>query len=164
MDYIGWGTLIISGVTLCKLFYDSKNSQRQLEIDRRISVIVNERRRMQKDLIENLNLVLNIDKKIRSLSFKRKDLRMAINEISSYKINIWINLNKENKYYNELRSNINKLVEKITELFNDLTEENHDKYTLESAEIIESIWLLIDKYVNQEDGLIEDILEGENNK
>lgn len=160
MDWIQIGTLIISGATLGKLFYDSKNRQRQLEIDRRISVIVNERRRMQKDLFDNLNLILNVDKKIRAYSFKREDLRVAINEISSYKINIWINLNRDNKYYIDLRNKVNELVCQVEEYLHERGQEAHNKYTLGSESTVKSIWSLTDSYVNEEERLVDDILKG----
>ena len=159
MDWIQLGTLGISGATLGKLFYDSMNMKNQIKIDRRISVTVEEKRKMQRELFNHVTSLLNIDSKATTATFTREELRIAISDTHNHKINVWINLNRDNKHQNSLKDECNILATFLSNFLEDPGEEQLEQYLDITEKHKWKIWLLIDKYIEDEEKLIKKLLK-----
>lgn len=158
MDYIGWGTLAVSAATLFKVFYDSKNKLKQLEIDRRLSIVVDERRRMQKDLFFHITSLVNIHFKTVKESVTTVEAREAFFNIQNHQINVLINLNIKNKHHFELMDYCDVMAEQLKGFYEDRNEESFNSYKLESEKPKVLIMHLINMYVREEEKLIHDML------
>lgn len=159
MDWIQLGTLGISGVTLGKLFYDSMNMRDQLKIDRRISVTVEEKRKMQRELFNHVSSLLYIDRKAVTATFTREEMRNAISDAHNHKINVWINLNRDNKHQNSLKDECSILATFLSNFLEDPGEEQLKQYLDTTEKTTWKIWLLIDKYIEEEEKLIKNLLD-----
>lgn len=155
MNWISVMTLLISAGTLGTLFINIK----ERKIDRQIGVTIEERRRMQQELFKNVLGILEI---YRELEYKKllKEKNILFHEVLNYKVGVWINLNRENSFSVELRSNCNTLA---TWVANCLEIENDDSEYIAATNINrQHIWVLIDKYIEEEEKLIQSIMTGKN--
>lgn len=156
-------TLLISAGTLGTLIYEKKINNKQLEIDRKISVIVDEQRKIQRELFYHVTALLDIDRKITSGTATRAEFREAIGRVQNHQVNIWINLNLNNKHQFDLRTECNRMATALEKYFEDYIEGRGSKalieYKTKSRYLKVKIWSLIEHYVKEEDRLIQNILE-----
>lgn len=160
MDWISVINLLISIGTFITVIVKIIIGNNQKKIDRRIGVIIGERRRMQQELFKNVLGILQIDREVECKKFlKEKDI--LFHEVLNYKIGIWINLNRENSFYEELRSDCTELA---TLVASDLETSNDDDkievYNKVRNLNRQHIWILIDKYIEEEEKLIQSIMNG----
>lgn len=139
------GTILISALTLCFTIFNSKKT-------RKITVLLSEKQKRHEEAFKHITSVLDIGR--RSFDVENNTDRQEMKyEILNHKVLIWVCLNKENKYAQELRENCNKYIFVCAStLEKEHKEERHkdfnaiDKYAKE-------IWKLIDKYIEEEDKL-----------
>ncbi|HHD2969849.1 hypothetical protein ACV3K4_04385 [Clostridium perfringens] len=146
------GTLIM---VIVKFYWDS----RQKKIDREISIMVVENRRKQQELFKNIIGILEIYRQAEYENLLKEE-SILFHEILNYKVGVWINLNYENKFKDELRDNCNKLVTLVASALecNDTTKQ---KNYIDSANKNRlEIWKLIDKYIEEEEKIIKSMLLG----
>lgn len=160
MNLISVGTLIISFFTLIMVGVELFVKINQRKIDRQIEVIVGERKRMQQELFKNLLGILEIERELQYEKFL-KEKNMLFNNILNYKIGVWINLNRENSFSAELRNNCDSLA---TWIASALEETSDNKTVYSYLEVADNnrkhIWVLIDKYIEEEERLIKLIVAG----
>jgi len=151
---ISFGTLIMVGV---ELFINTN----QRKIDRQIDVTVKERRRMEQDLFKNVLGILEID---RELEYKKflKDNNILFHEVLNYKVGVWINLNYENSFSLDLRKNCTELATWVANGLETINDDNKiESYQKNINLNRQHIWMLIDKYIEEEEKLIKSIVAGE---
>jgi len=159
MDWVSIITLLISFFTLVTVIWQAISNNRNRKIDRQVTVIVTERRRMQKELFKHIMAILDIDRKV-NYSTSIDSMGNFMHDILNHKINVWINLNRENQYSKDLRSNCNLLATWIASIVENPKSEYKDSF-LEAADANrKEIWLLIDKYIEEEEKLTKEIMEG----
>lgn len=159
MGWISVINLLISIGTFITIIVKIAISNSQKKIDRRIEVIIGERRRMQQELFKNVLGILQIDREVEYKKFL-KEREILFHEVLNYKIGVWINLNRENSFYEKLRSNCNELATWVAsdlETSNDDTREVYNKARNLNRQ---HIWVLIDKYIEEEEKLIQLIMNG----
>ena len=159
MDILSMVTAGVSigtfGMIRVKFFWDSK----QKKIDREISIMVAENRRKQQELFKNIIGILEVYRQVEYENLLKEE-SILFHEILNYKVGVWINLNYENKFKDDLRDNCNKLVTLVASALecNDTTKQinyinSDNKNRLE-------IWNLIDKYIEEEEKIIKSMLIG----
>ena len=150
--FISIGTFII---VIINIFIDNK----QRKIDRQIDVIIGERRRMQQEFFKS---VINILEIYRQLEYNKnlKENDILFHEILNYRVSIWINLNRENSFSKELRSNCNQLSIWIASALEEQNADNIQSFIATANDNRNQIWILIDKYIEEEERLIQLILNG----
>ncbi|AMN35155.1 hypothetical protein ACSXC4_01805 [Clostridium perfringens] len=159
MDILSMVTAGVSigtfGMIIVKFFWDSK----QKKIDREISIMVAENRRKQQELFKNIIGILEVYRQVEYENLLKEE-SILFHEILNYKVGVWINLNYENKFKDDLRDNCNKLVTLVASALecNDTTKQinyinSDNKNRLE-------IWNLIDKYIEEEEKIIKSMLIG----
>ncbi|GEM_PF-1575908 len=164
MNWISVITLIISLGTLIIAAGTLFSNIKERKIDRRIGVIIEERRRMQQKLFENVIGILEIDREVQYGKLLKEE-NILFHEVLNYKVGVWINLNHKNSFSEELRSSCtslatwaaNSLDEKrdINLIFSDRKSTNRNR---------QNIWVLIEKYIEEEEELIQSIVAGKNKK
>lgn len=158
MDWIKFGTFCLAAGGLLKQFYDSNIKQKQIDKDRLIAVTVDERRKIQIELFKHVTSILSIDKKTEIGYLKREKIREYLSDIQNHKINIWINLNSDNKYQKKFRAECDLLVKLVSAFLEDPQENQHLQYLSEVEVIRKKIWRLIDQYIEDEERLINEML------
>lgn len=159
MDWVSGINLVISIgtfiIVIINIFIDNK----QRKIDRQIDVIIGERRRMQQELFKS---VINILEIYRQLEYNKnlKENDILFHEILNYRVSIWINLNRENSFSKELRSNCNQLSIWIASALEEQNADNIQSFIATANDNRNQIWILIDKYIEEEERLIQLILNG----
>lgn len=81
----------------------------------------------------------------------------------NYKVGVWINLNRENKFADNLRGDCNLLATWIASALEE-TNDNTSSYLLAADECRKNIWMLIDKYIEEEEQMIKSIISGKKYK
>lgn len=164
MNWTSVITLLISFGTLIVVIVEVVINLNQRKIDRRIDVTIEERRRMQKELFENVNGILEIDREVRYKKLLKEE-DVLFHEVLNYKIGVWINLNRENIFSEDLRSHCNRLATWIASCLEELSDDNKVDQYLEIANTsTQHIWILIDKYIEEEERLIQTIVAGKKEK
>ena len=103
MDWIKFGTLVISFFTLLLSIYSARTLNQYKEKDRKVTVSLPEKRRMQKDLMDHITKVLDLGRKCFEETDENEKKKIKF-ELLNHKVYIWINLNEENSFAKELRS------------------------------------------------------------
>lgn len=159
MNYL---SIITAGVSIgtflmviVKFFWDL----RQKRIDREINIMIVENRRKQQELFKNVMGILEVHRQIEH-EILLKEKSILFHEILSLKVGVWINLNSQNKFKDELRSNCNELVMWVASALETDGVESQKKYTDISIKNRMQIWILIDKYIDDEESIIKLILKG----
>nr|AKF16583.1 hypothetical protein [Clostridium perfringens] len=121
--------------------------------------MVAENRRKQQELFKNIIGILEVYRQVEYENLLKEE-SILFHEILNYKVGVWINLNYENKFKDDLRDNCNKLVTLVASALecNDTTKQinyinSDNKNRLE-------IWNLIDKYIEEEEKIIKSMLIG----
>ncbi|PFU28626.1 hypothetical protein [Bacillus cereus] len=125
--------------------------------DRKIAVELSEKRRMQNELMNHITKVLDLGRRCFEETDGNEKKKIKF-ELLNHKVFIWINLDRENACAKELRSDCNKyifLCASFVESSNDKEKLNFERA---SHKNMKSIWLLIDKYIEEETKLIEELI------
>ena len=158
MNWLEIITLGISLVTMVMVGVEIFINTKQRKIDRHIEFLIDERRRMQRELFVNVLGILSVERELQYNKFL-KDRDILFHEILNCKISVWINLNRENVFYNELRSNCNGLVTWVASALEE-DGENTKSYLKSCNKHRVEIWKLIDKYIEEENRLNDLIATG----
>lgn len=156
MDWVSMVTLIISGGTLLLLVVQFYVNNKSRYIDRRIGVMVSEQRTKQKQLFQHVVDLLDIDRQVDYGTITPEVEKDRFHSVLNHKVSIWINLNRNNKYSTELRSNCTELATWVASAIDEPKEREH--YMKAAVRNRQMIWALIDKYILEEEYLIEEML------
>jgi len=74
-------------------------------------------------------------------------------ELLNHKVLIWVHLNKENRYAKEMRESCNKYIFWCASSLESNDIEERSKYLFSADDSAKGIWLLIDKYIEEEEKL-----------
>ncbi|MGR2745586.1 hypothetical protein [Bacillus sp. N6] len=150
-------TSIISLVTLIVSIYNARTLNENKEKDRRIGVELSEKRRMQNDLFEHITKVLDLGRRC-SVETDEKEKQKMKFELLDHKIFIWINLDRQNKFTKDLKENCNGYITWCADFLSTSDEEKKMHYQRASEQNKKYIWVLIDKYIEEENILIEGLM------
>lgn len=162
MNWISVISLIISALTLVMVGVQLFINTKQKKIDRLVDVRVKESRRMQQELFKNVLGILEVD---RELQYEKllKEKNVLFHEVLNYRVGVWINLNRENIFSAELRTRCNSLAIWASSILEGSSDDNTTHIFFEAANRDrQQIWILIDKYIDEEEKLIKSILNGKN--
>lgn len=156
MDWISIVTLIISGGTLVLLIIQFLVNNNNRNIDRRIGVMVNAQREKQKELFVHILGLLDIERQITYATISNEEINRSFHNALDHKVNIWINLNRKNKYSKDMRENCTHLATWLaSSLESSKDKEHYMKSAQRNAQII---WQLIDRYIDEEEKIIEEMM------
>lgn len=150
-------TSIISLATLIVSIYNARTLNENKEKDRRIAVELSEKRRMHNDLFEHITKILDLGRRCRVETDEKEKQKMKF-ELLNHKIFIWINLDRDNCFAKDLRENSNEYIFWWASFLESSNEEEKFNSERASDENMKSIWLLIDKYIEEENKLIEELM------
>lgn len=160
MNWASIITLLISALTLIMVGVELFITTKQRKIDRQIEVTIEERRRMQQELFKNVVGILEIYREL-EYGTLLKDKDILFHEVLNFKIGVWINLNRENSFSDELRSDCTALVTWVASALEEISDETKKYSYLQAANSNrQHIWILIDKYIEEEESLIRSIVSG----
>lgn len=148
---------IISLATLIVSIYNARTLNENKEKDRRIAVELSEKRRMHNDLFEHITKVLDLGRRC-SMETDEKERQKMKFELLDHKIFIWINLDRKNKFAKDLRVNCNEYITWWASILDSSNDEEKLNFERESYKNMRSIWVLIDKYIEEENKLIEALM------
>jgi hypothetical protein len=125
--------------------------------DRKITVLLTEKRKLQNDLFTHLTKVLDLGRQclIGQTEENKKKIEL---ELLNHKIFIWINLNRDNRFSSKLREHVNNYIVFSISCLNENEDENKHSYSLAANKDAQNIWVLIDKYIDEENILIEKLI------
>lgn len=156
MDWVSVVTLLISGGTLVLLIIQFFVNNNNRNIDRRIGVMVNAQREKQKELFVHVLGLLDIERQITYATISESEMNKSFHNALDHKINIWINLNRNNKYAIDMRENCTLLAFWLaSSLESSKDKESYMESAQRNAQII---WQLIDRYISEEEKLIEEMM------
>lgn len=159
MDWIGMVQISLSIGTFGMLVYEVFYNSRQRKIDRRISVTVEDQREKQRKLFDNVNGLLDIEKKFIYSKITEDELSSILLESLSYKVGVWININRKNKFAERLRDNCTSLATWLASSAESRIMGNNNNYLESAHRNVVDIWILVDKYIEEEENLIEYLLK-----
>ncbi|SFC52651.1 hypothetical protein [Bacillus sp. UNCCL81] len=158
MIWLNICTLIISFCSLFILFYNAYRDTINKRKDRTITILLSEKRRMQSDLMDHITKVLHLVRKTKEeLNInEKKNVKL---ELLNHKVFIWINLDNENNFSEELRDNLNDVIFKCASFLEKEGSKDEFRLFITSTQNNEmAIWQLIDKYIEEEKNLIEELI------
>lgn len=157
MTWIDYTTLGVSLGTLLLLAYNSISTNRAKKKDRRISVVLEEKRKINEELFHHITSMLDIGRKCTEITEmeKRQEIKW---QLLNHKIFIWINLNRENEYAKQLRSHCNEYVFWCAGILEKDYNNQDDTYTLTADKSVQNIWALVDKYIEKDNELMEGLI------
>ena len=80
-------------------------------------------------------------------------------ESLSYKVGVWININRKNKFAERLRDNCTSLATWLASSAESRIMGNNNNYLESAHRNVMDIWILVDKYIEEEENLIEYLLK-----
>ncbi|KAA6454400.1 hypothetical protein [Bacillus cereus] len=159
--FISFLTLFVSSYGAITLNKNKEEDRRiaveNKEKDRRIAVELSEKRRMQNDLFEHITKVLDIGRRCDVETDVEEKQKMKF-ELLNHKVFIWINLDRKNKFSEDLRGNCNTYITWCADFLSTSDEEKKIHYQRASEKNKQIIWVLIDKYIEEENKLIEGLM------
>ncbi|OOZ97586.1 hypothetical protein CQZ91_13320 [Bacillus cereus] len=161
-------TLFISFLTLCVSSYGAitlnKNKEKDRRIaientekDRRIAVELSEKRRMQNELMNHITKVLDLGRRCVEEVDENEKKKIKF-ELLNHKVFIWINLDRKNKVSKNLRKNCNGYVTLCADYLSTSDEEKKINYQRASEKNKQTMWVLIDEYIEEENKLIDRLM------
>ncbi|HDR4903690.1 hypothetical protein COC69_02385 [Bacillus cereus] len=157
MDWIKFGTLVISFFTLLLSIYSARTLNQNKEKDRKVTVSLPEKRRMQKDLMDHITKVLDLGRKCFEETDENEKKKIKF-ELLNHKVYIWINLNEENSFAKELRSHSTEYIFWCASFLDSPNEKEKFNFRTDSYKNQRSIMGVIEKYYKEENRLIDDEL------
>lgn len=139
------GTLLVSTFTLVFSISNSKKT-------RRVTVLLTERQKRHDELFKHITAVLDIGRKIYNVENNSERQKMSY-DLLNHKVQIWIHLNKENKYAKEMRGNCNEYIFYCAASLEEVNNEDRQQYLHVAGNYPKHIWVLIDKYIEEEEKL-----------
>lgn len=145
------GQFVISIVTVCvsvlTLTFTMINSKKT----RRITVLLAEKQKNHEEVFKHITSVLDLGRRCFDVN-NIEELSKIRYELLNRKVLIWVYLNKENKYSRDMRAYCNKYIFRcVSSLEKETLEER--RFRLLNNEDTKHIWLLIDKYIEEEEKL-----------
>ncbi|MGM1462405.1 MULTISPECIES: hypothetical protein [Bacillus cereus group] len=125
--------------------------------DRRITVSLPEKRRMQKDLMDHITKVLDLGRRCFEETDEHEKQKIKF-ELLNHKVYIWINLNEENSFAKELRSHSTEYIFWCASFLDSPNEKEKFNFRTDSYKNQRSIMGVIEKYYKEENRLIDDEL------
>ncbi|WJE66687.1 hypothetical protein QRE63_12640 [Bacillus mycoides] len=150
-------TSIISLATLMVSIYNARTLNENKEKDRRIAVELSEKRRMQNDLFEHITKVLDLGRRCRVETDDNNKQEMKF-ELLNHKIFIWINLDRNNCVHEDLREQCNIYINFCTSSLEVPNREEQLSYLDNANKNFNFILQLIDRYIEEENKLIEELM------
>ncbi|PGU46921.1 hypothetical protein [Bacillus cereus] len=157
MDWIKIITLGIALFTLIVSIYNAITLNKNKEKDRRVAVELSEKRRMHNDLFEHITKVFDLGRRCRVETDGKEKQKMKF-ELLNHKIFIWINLDINNCFAKDLRKNSNEYIFLWASFLESSNDEEKLNFEKASYKNMKSIWILIDKYIEEENKLIEELM------
>ncbi|MDM5214641.1 hypothetical protein QUF94_24980 [Peribacillus sp. NJ4] len=142
---ISVGTILVSALTL---YFTISNSKKT----RRITVLLSEKQKRHEEVFKHITSILDLGRKSYDVEEIEDRPKMKY-EFLNHKVLIWVYLNKENKYAKEMRGYCNDYVFACVSILEKDTKEERQNYLLSANKYAQHIWLLIDKYIEEEDKL-----------
>ncbi len=150
-------TSIISLATLIVSIYNARTLNENKEKDRRIAVELSEKRRMQNDLFEHITKVLDLGRRCGVETDENNKQKMKF-ELLNHKIFIWINLDRDNCVQEDLREQSNIYISFCASSLEVSDREKQLSYLKQAHQHFNFILQLIDKYIEEENKLIEELM------
>ncbi|MGH0942117.1 hypothetical protein ACQVTS_12360 [Bacillus mycoides] len=157
MDWIKVGTLIVSFLTLVVSSYGAITLNKNKEKDRRVTVMLSEKRRMKSDLFEHIIKVLDLGRRCFEETDEKEKQKM-ISELLNHKKIVWINLDRENSFSKNLREKSNSYIFNCTWFLETTNSAQGHTIQANAYDDQREIMMLIDKYTEEEDKLIEELI------
>ncbi|MFP3378169.1 hypothetical protein SB767_17370 [Bacillus sp. SIMBA_069] len=157
MDWIKIFTLIFSGITVVMVIINSIKDYLTRKKDRRIAVVLPEKRRMQNELFEHIIKVLDLGRRCLEETDENEKQKMKY-ELLNHKPFIWINLDRENCFQEDLRRRCNLYITWCADFVDSSKEEEKNNCKNASNQERKHIWVLIDKYIEEENKSIEKLM------
>ncbi|MGH0779827.1 hypothetical protein ACQVQ8_22320 [Bacillus cereus] len=157
MDWIKIITLIFSGITAVMIIINSIRDYLTKKKDRRISVVLPEKRRMQNELFEHIIKVLDLGRRCIGELDENEKQKMKF-ELLNHRPFIWINLDRKNRFSKELRANCNEYITWCAHFVDSSNEVEKNNSIRASDKNKKVIWVLIDKYIEEENKSIEKLM------
>ncbi|PFO09259.1 hypothetical protein COJ63_06055 [Bacillus cereus] len=157
MDWIKFGTLVISFFTLLLSIYSARTLNQNKEKDRKVTVSLPEKRRMQKDLMDHITKVLDLGRKCFEETDENEKKKIKF-ELLNHKVYIWINLNEENSFAKELRSHSTEYIFWCASFLDSPNEKEKFNFRTDSYKNQRSIMGVIEKYYKEENKLIDGLM------
>ncbi|WP_433961762.1 hypothetical protein [Bacillus mycoides] len=137
--------------------YNARTLNENKEKDRRIAVELSEKRRMQNDLFEHITKVLDLGRRCRVETDDNNKQEMKF-ELLNHKIFIWINLDRNNCVHEDLREQCNIYINFCTSSLEVPNREEQLSYLDNANKNFNFILQLIDRYIEEENKLIEELM------
>ncbi|PFY83992.1 hypothetical protein [Bacillus toyonensis] len=150
-------TTIISLATLIVSIYNARTLNENKEKDRRIAVELSEKRRMQNELMNHITKVLDLGRRCFEETDENEKKKIKF-ELLNHKVFVWINLDRENAHAKELRSECNEYIFLCASFVDSSNETEKLNFQGNSATNQRSIMVLIDKYIEEENKLIDELV------
>ncbi|MEM5014098.1 hypothetical protein WKH57_25655 [Niallia taxi] len=138
-------TLFVAIFTLVFTLINNKKT-------RRISVLLAERQKKQDEVFKHITYVLDLGRKSNDINDELEKQKIKY-ELLNRKVLIWVYLNKQNKYAKEMRKNCNLYITWCASSLENNDIDVRKMYLSEADESAKEIWVLIDKYIEEEDKL-----------
>ncbi|WP_273128973.1 putative holin-like toxin [Bacillus weihaiensis] len=142
---ISIGTFVVAVITLIYTLINNKKT-------RRITVLLAERQKKQDEVFKHITYVLDLGRKSYDVDDELEKQKIKY-ELLNSKVLIWVYLNKENKYAKEMRSNCNLYIFQCASSLEEKNAEERKRALLSANKYAQEIWVLIDKYIEEEDKL-----------
>ncbi|MCU5708006.1 hypothetical protein OCF67_28365 [Bacillus wiedmannii] len=150
-------TSIISLATLIVSIYNARTLNENKEKDRRIAVVLSEKRRMHNDLFEHITKVLDLGRRCSEETDEKEKQKMRL-ELLNHKIFIWINLDRDNRFSNKLREHSNSYIFHYASYLESTNPTMGFNTQAKAYDDQREIMKLIDKYIEEENKLIAELM------
>ncbi|PEM95197.1 hypothetical protein CN639_01250 [Bacillus toyonensis] len=150
-------TSILSLATLIVSIYNARTLNENKEKDRRIAVELSEKRRVQNELMNHITKVLDLGRRCRVETDENNKQKMKF-ELLNHKIFIWINLDRNNCVHEDLREQCNIYINFCASSLEVPNREEQLSYLDNANKNFNFILQLIDRYIEEENKLIEELM------
>ncbi|MES5952025.1 hypothetical protein QCI42_00110 [Bacillus fungorum] len=157
MDWIKIITLGIAVFTLVVSIYNAITLNQNKKKDRKVNVALPEKRRMQNELFEHIIKVLDLGRRCIGESDENEKQKMKF-ELLNHRPFIWINLDRKNRFSKDLRANCNEYITWCAHFVDSSNEVEKNNSIRASDKNKKVIWVLIDKYIEEENKSIEKLM------
>ncbi|MFY4685304.1 hypothetical protein [Bacillus anthracis] len=157
MDWIKFGTLVISFFTLLLSIYSAKTLNQNKKKERRITLFLSEKRRMQNDLFKHITQMLDFGRRCFE-EIDEKEKQKIKFELLNLKMLITVNLDKDNDFAEDLGGNCIEYITWCASFLEASDEKVKSNYLGASYKSQLSIWNLVNKYRENDNKLIEELM------
>ncbi|WP_313897564.1 hypothetical protein [Bacillus cereus group sp. BfR-BA-01331] len=150
-------TLLFTGITAGMVIVNSIRDYFTKKKDRKIAVELSEKRRMQNELMNHITKVLDLGRRCRVETDENNKQKMKF-ELLNHKIFIWINLDRNNCVQEDLREQCNIYINFCASSLEVSDKEQQLSYLDGVNKNFNFILQLIDKYIEEENKLIDELM------